>query len=74
MDSAPPDAVRRSPANTGPSSALNVKLRKFTTPVAVPLYSGGLASLITVYGSIAAPEAMPATSARTYGGSTFAGP
>ena len=48
MDSAPPDAVRRSPPNTGPSSALNVKLRKFTTPVAVPLYCGGLASLITV--------------------------
>jgi len=37
-----------------------VKFRKFTTPVAVPLISGGLASLITVYGSIAAPEARPA--------------
>ena len=29
---------------------------------------------MTVYGSIAAPDAMPATSASTYGGSTFAGP
>ncbi len=36
-----------------------MKFRKFTTPVAVPLNSGGLASLMTVYGSIAAPEAMP---------------
>ena len=47
---------------TGASSALKVKFRKLTTPVAVPLTSGGLASLITVYGSIAAPDAMPATS------------
>ena len=34
--------------NTGPSRALNVKFKKLTTPVAVPLYSGGFASLITV--------------------------
>ena len=43
--------------NTGVNSALKVKFRKFTTPVAVPLISGGFASLITVYGSMAAPEA-----------------
>ena len=42
------DALSRIPPNTGPSSALNVKFRKLTTPVAVPLISGGLASLITV--------------------------
>ena len=44
------------------------------TPVAVPLICGGFASLITVYGSIAAPEAIPATRPSTYGGSTSAGP
>ena len=47
-----------------------MKFRKLTTPVAVPLSSGGLASLMTVYGSIAAPDAMPATRPRTYGGNT----
>ena len=62
------DRVSRIQPNTGPSSALKVKLRKLTTPVAVPLICGGLASLITVYGSIAAPEAMPATRPSTYGG------
>ena len=35
-------------ANTGPRTAVVAKLRKFTTPVAVPLCSGRLASLITV--------------------------
>src|SRR5262245_30139636 len=47
---------------------------KLTTPVAVPLISGGFASLITVYGSMAAPEAMPATRPSAYGGRTSAGP
>ena len=45
--------------NTGPSSALNVKLMKLMMPVAEPPSSGGLASLMTEYGSIAAPEATP---------------
>ena len=45
---APPWAVRSRPAKTGPRSALNVKFRKLTTPVAVPLTEGGLASLMTV--------------------------
>src|SRR5262249_32515003 len=52
----------------------NVKLIKLITPVAVPPNCGGLASLITVYGSIAAPDATPATSPSTYGGKTPAGP
>ena len=52
----------------GPSNALNVKFKKFTTPVAVPACSGAFASLITVYGSIAAPDAMPATMPSAYGG------
>ena len=34
-----------------------MKLRKLTTPVAVPLTAGGFASLMIVYGSIAAPLA-----------------
>src|SRR5262245_6987253 len=63
-----------SQANAGPSSALTEKFRKLMTPVAVPLASGGLASLMPVYGSIAAPLATPATMPRTYGGSTSAGP
>src|SRR6185369_12918363 len=46
--SAPPLADASSRPNTGPSSALNVKFTKLTTPVAVPLTSGGLTSLITV--------------------------
>src|SRR4051812_15218591 len=45
--------------NTGPSSALKVKFRKLTTPVAVPLSSGGFTSLMTEYGSMAAPDAIP---------------
>ena len=49
-------------------------LRKFTTPVAVPLTLGGLASLMTVYGSMAAPDAVPVTKPRTYGGRTSVGP
>ena len=61
----PAGGAQQSQPKTGPSSALNVKFRKLTTPVAVPLNSGGLASLITVYGSIAAPEATPATRPRT---------
>src|SRR6187549_92542 len=70
----PPATFTSSQPNTGASSALNVKFRKFTTPLAVPLISGGLASLMTVYGSIAAPDAMPATRPSTYGGNAFAGP
>ena len=62
MELAPPLTLASTHPNTGPSSALNVKFRKLTTPVAVPLTAGGLASLITVYGTIAAPEANPATS------------
>src|SRR4030095_3860763 len=41
---------------------------KLTTPVAVPLIEGGFASLMTVYGSIAAPDAIPASKPSTYGG------
>src|SRR5262245_48852641 len=63
-----------SQANAGPSSALTEKFRKLMTPVAVPLISGGFASLMTVYGSIAAPLATPATRPTTYGGNTSAGP
>ena len=37
---APPATLRRAQANTGPSSALKVKFRKLTTPVAVPLELG----------------------------------
>jgi hypothetical protein len=36
-----------------------VKFRKLITPVAVPESDGELASLITVYGNIAAPDAIP---------------
>ena len=43
-----PATLRRIQPKTGPSRALKVKFRKLTTPVAVPLTSGGLASLITV--------------------------
>ena len=68
IDLAPPLIRVRIQPNTGISSALNVKFRKLMTPVAVPLTSGGFASLMTVYGSIAAPEAMPATSPTLYGG------
>src|SRR4029077_11346010 len=71
---APPPTAASSHPNTGPSSALNVKFRKLTTPVAGPLIDGGLASLMTVYGSIAAPDAIPATSPRMYGGSRFVSP
>ena len=72
---AAPAAARTSRfANTGPSSALKVKLMKLMTPVAVPPTRGGFASLITVYGIIAAPEAIPITRPRTYGGSTSGGP
>src|SRR5580765_6690635 len=70
----PPLAAVSSPANTGPSSALKVKFKKLMTPVAVPLTRGGLASLMIVYGSIAAPLATPATSATEYGGKTSALP
>ena len=56
---APAEALRSAHANTGASSALNVKFRKLITPVAVPESDGGLASLITVYGNIAAPDAIP---------------
>ena len=62
--------ARRIQPKTGPNSALKVKFRKLTTPVAVPPNCGGLASLITVYGSIAAPDASPATRPSTYGGKT----
>src|SRR5262249_27718603 len=59
--------------NTGPSRALNVKLMKLMTPVADPPNSGGLASLITEYGNIAAPDAtpsrMPTTGPRRISGS-----
>src|SRR4051812_15269214 len=47
---------------------------KLTTPVAVPPSSGAFTSLITVYGSIAAPDAAPATSPSAKGGNTSAGP
>src|SRR5262245_46357800 len=70
----PPLTFIRILANTGPRSALNVKLMKLTTPVAVPLTFGGFASLMTVYGIIAAPDAIPATRPSTYGGNTSAGP
>src|SRR4051794_41838364 len=68
MRSAPPETLRRIEPKTGPSSALNVKLRKLITPVAVPPNCGGLASLMTVYGIIAAPDAKPATRPIVYGG------
>src|SRR5262245_16960451 len=70
MDDAPPLTVVRINAKTGPSSALKVKFRKFTTPVAVPLIWGGFASFITVYGSIAAPDTTPATMPTMAGGNT----
>jgi len=38
------------------------------TPVAVPLAEAGLAALITGYGNIAAPDAMPVRRPRIYGG------
>src|SRR4029453_3526433 len=74
MPAASPFADISSPPKTGPRSALKVKLMKLTTPVAVPLTVGGLASLITVYGSMAAPAAPPPIRARAYGGNTPAGP
>ena len=58
---APPETLCRIQPKTGPSNALKVKFKKLMTPVAVPPNCGGLASLITVYGSIAAPDAIPAT-------------
>ena len=42
-----------------PTQSSQRKDQKLIAPVEVPLSSGGLASLITVYGSIAAPDAMP---------------
>src|SRR5262249_25442797 len=71
---APRDAPASSQANTGPSRALTVKFRNPATPAALPLTSDGLASLITVYGSMAAPLARPATSPTTYGGNTSGRP
>src|SRR5262245_22939304 len=61
-------------ANTGPSSAQHVKWMKLTMPVTVPLTAGGWDSLMIVYGSIADPDAIPATRPSTYGGSTLVGP
>jgi hypothetical protein len=46
---------------TAPSGGLQVKLRKPMPPVAVPLNCDGLASLITVYGSMAVPDTDLAT-------------
>src|SRR5215471_10086677 len=74
MGALPPLTCVNVHPNTGASNALNVKLMKLTTPVAVPLMSGGLTSLMTVYGIIAAPEAMPATRPRRYGGNTSGDP
>src|SRR5688572_118019 len=57
-------------AKSGPTVALKVRFRKLIAPADVPLRWGGFASLATVYVSIAAPEAMPATRPTTYGGNT----
>ena len=46
----------------GPRTAVTPKVRKLIAPVALPLTSSGLTSLIMVYGIIAAPEAIPKTS------------
>src|SRR5262249_10110565 len=56
---APPEARCKIPAKTGPNKALKVKLRKLTTPVAVPPSCGGIASLVTLVGHHRRPRGNP---------------